>query len=1338
MINFSFGRRSSAATFGRIFFIICVLALLSSLGNSQTFRYPNPRMIVTALDPAAVVSGDWNGDGHQDLIYIDKSANTTLHVLLGDGQGGLRESAAVQLPAGTCYNYSGAGCWIEAGDFNGDGKNDLLIPGQSSSYVPYFVVLPGRGDGTFADPIVSSFQLPTGDTFNSHQVAVADFNGDGLPDIAVPSYYTERTTLYINNGNGSFSTGVALDTYYDPYSAFAADVNHDGKPDLIVFVGRGGYYTHGIQVWLGDGKGNFSHAQNYPTDLTAVAPVTVADLNRDGNVDVIVHDQSGNLQVMTGNQDGSFNPPTTVITGKTLEYTMITVADLNGDGVPDLLNGESAGLDVTIGSSLLSFGPPQLQSFGPLSTRIVSADFNEDGVPDAAVGVTGGIQILFGNRQGAFPDSTVHRVNDPLTFLFAGDFNKDGVSDVVAVTSSGFVQTYPGIKGGGFGSPIQSATVVTSGFWYVGNLVGDFDGDGKRDIFVAGGPFAPAQTLYGNGDGTFVPVSGGYLTNGLVADLNKDGKSDVVGISEFGTGGTDYGLTTLLGGSSRSFTQVVTNFPDLGGVSSITTPVLLSMGDFNGDGFADAALYNPNTPALEIWLGNGDGSFKLGSKNNINLKGLSVPGTGGLFKFVSKGASADFDGDGNLDLASLAYFSETSSSQPANPATPTYVLLIEYGDGAGHFVADQVIALTHNYDSLTLARLDATGKQSLVLGDGSLIATIRNLGDRLYSPEELYTAGSFFNVLTGDFDGDGFSDILVNRPNPNYIPAASNTEFTVLMSRASDSAALQGALTLSSSTLAYDQGFTLTTTLSPSRTGDPVPTGNVTFIVSGIVLGTVPVQAGVAILDVPGSVTKTLPAGRLLAVAHYSGNANYGPMQLAAALTVLEPVYATQISLAVELNGQPITSIQAGSFIKLHVTVTAAEVVPRGYVTFYDGTSEVGHAELSNGHASLGTNLLGIGAHSFVARYQGFNPQSAASYLPSSSSAVPFMVFGVETSASLAASNQVLTAGTLLTLTATVTSTSGAPIGGVTFFDSATPMGTMPLGVGGTAAFSTASLSTGKHTFTAQYAANGMFAGSATQSVSVTVAPPSTAQLQTFVVLSKVLPLNGSAGTQVQAQVLTQTGLPAALTGRVSLVVDGRLSTSRPLSAGGQVLLPIEISDAGVHEVHASYSGNTDAAPSVSDTFRTTVYNNGQDFVIRPGQSSRMRSIISIPLTVESTGGSSGVVSMRCASGVPAGYYCDLSPSTLTGSGTAVVTLRPTAAPLSAFALLLPCVLFLSSNRRFRLIATLVIAIALLCLWGCGVSRTAERSSIVTIEATSGALTHATQVLVKTNAGDSK
>jgi hypothetical protein len=251
-------------------------------------------------------------------------------------------NTALFLPAVTYPSGGQFAASVAAGDLNGDSKVDVVVVNANSNTVG---VLLGNGDGTF-QPVVtygSGGRVP-------FSVAVADVNGDKKPDLLVVNSCATTCAsgsvgVLLGNGDGTFQSAVTYDSGGQRPSVAVGDVNGDDKLDLLV----GNYRS--IGVLLGNGDGTFQPAVTYGLGLTGFAySLAVADFNGDGKLDLIVAVgcidyptcTSGAVDLLQGNGDGTFQAAVTYSSGgceATSEARSVSVADLNGDGIPDVLVG---------------------------------------------------------------------------------------------------------------------------------------------------------------------------------------------------------------------------------------------------------------------------------------------------------------------------------------------------------------------------------------------------------------------------------------------------------------------------------------------------------------------------------------------------------------------------------------------------------------------------------------------------------------------------------------------------------------------------------------------------------------------------------------------------------------------------------------------------------------------------------------------------------------------------------------------------------------------------------------------------------------------------------------
>lgn len=339
------------------------------------------------------VAGDFNKDGIPDVavLWSDSTygGSYSITMLTGKGDG--------TFTAGTAFS-TGIGSQIDpymiSGDFNGDGKTDLaILSWNTSDDTSYITTLISNGDGTFAAPQSNvAFQQSVfgGDSGAPGSVAIADFNGDGKLDLAIvgDDIAPGGITLLLGNGDGTFQAGPTFASNLDLGRMATGDFNGDGIPDLALtnYDQFGGSPT----IFLGKGDGTFT---TKPTSLTLdyfPTSIVVGDFNGDGIQDLAFSDLNG-VEIAMGNGDGTFTetPASPLVVPS--ELYSLTVGDFNHDGKPDL-----AGLDnyndrvvLLIGAgdgtfSVTATTPAVSQDWlGPFV--IAAADFNEDGVPDLAM-----------------------------------------------------------------------------------------------------------------------------------------------------------------------------------------------------------------------------------------------------------------------------------------------------------------------------------------------------------------------------------------------------------------------------------------------------------------------------------------------------------------------------------------------------------------------------------------------------------------------------------------------------------------------------------------------------------------------------------------------------------------------------------------------------------------------------------------------------------------------------------------------------------------------------------------------------------------------------------------
>jgi FG-GAP-like repeat/Abnormal spindle-like microcephaly-assoc'd, ASPM-SPD-2-Hydin len=308
--------------------------------------------------------------------------------------------------------------YVVVGDFNNDGKLDLAVANFTTANS--VAILLGNGNGTFQPAVL----YPAGEAVG--WIAAGDFNGDGKLDLATTNNASNTVSILLRNGDGTFRAPVDYATGTSPLGIVAGDFNGDGKLDLAV-VDQGE-----ISIFLGNGDGTF---QARTTMNARGFGICTGDFNGDGILDLATADfgqNSGHVVILLGKGDGTFQPGVEYSAGDS--PTTVEAADLNGDGIPDLVVGNYSvnGGTVLIGKGDGSFGAPTyLTSLGSSATV---ADFNGDGKPDIAVADVSAdtVAIWLGNGDGTFQlFPNVFQSGQSVQGLAAGDFNNDGAMDLV-------------------------------------------------------------------------------------------------------------------------------------------------------------------------------------------------------------------------------------------------------------------------------------------------------------------------------------------------------------------------------------------------------------------------------------------------------------------------------------------------------------------------------------------------------------------------------------------------------------------------------------------------------------------------------------------------------------------------------------------------------------------------------------------------------------------------------------------------------------------------------------------------------------------------------------------
>ena len=374
-------------------------------------------------------------------------------------------------------------------DLNADGFADVATANASFSVSSMGVFL-GNGDSTFQPPVT----YPTG-VFTSG-ILVADFNQDGIPDIAAMSQGDGTdgpVAIFLGNGDGTFQDPIVNNLGIFPVAIVAGDFDRDGVLDIASID----YFANNAYISLGNGDGTFKPVVPYAAG-GAPYSIATADFNNDNFADLaVVNDNDSTVSVLLGNGDGTFQTQKVFPTGFQVEF--IVTGDLNADGKQDIVvaNYADATAGVLLGNGDGTFQPQVPWSVSGNASGLAIADLDGDGSLDIAVScnVPPRVDVLYNHGDATFAPAQAFRIGQSTSFqLSTGDLNGDGAPDIISedITTSISVLT-----NGTTATATLTDIAVPGSSTDTEKVIATYPGDGRYDpsrskaIQVTGSHFGP-------------------------------------------------------------------------------------------------------------------------------------------------------------------------------------------------------------------------------------------------------------------------------------------------------------------------------------------------------------------------------------------------------------------------------------------------------------------------------------------------------------------------------------------------------------------------------------------------------------------------------------------------------------------------------------------------------------------------------------------------------------------------------------------------------------------------------------------------------------------------------
>jgi hypothetical protein len=1153
----------------------------SILTNTFTTAPGSPFEIGDASDTTrsvAIASAYLNADNNLDLVTGD--ADKVITVMLGNGDGSFQAK----------QNYPGCpignAIKMVLADFNRDGNTDIAL-GCSNSNTGGVAILLGHGDGSFANPVFYT----SGDV---EGLSLGDFNNDGILDIVVTGQTAQNVTVFLGKGNGTFGAGNVIETTSTQVNdVVVGDFNQDGNQDIAYAVVMSGQLLSNLYVALGNGDGTFKSPTLVASSIGEF--LAAGDLNGDGMPDIVSTTVTGSatqkyvgqwMFVLLGNGKGSFQSPATY----TADYPSDpSIADVNGDGIPDIIAGGSTGALVFLGNgdgTFQSYSEPSIGGFA-YTYAVTTGDFNNDGNADLA-----GTDACPGGAPSACASVNVTYPLAAVSLSLVGETADASALTGVAVLPPGSGEhnvdaSYPGnsIFSASVSSPVQllAAPVPTTLTLVVSPTSATLTGqsvtltatlnpysvtgppstttDGESVKFYSGSTLIASAPLSGGTAQlitTSLPVGSDALEAIYPGDTNYEtSTSSVVNVTVAGIllssspNPSTYGQTVTLAATTAANASGNVTFMDgsnvlgTGGISGASAS--FSTSTLTGGTHNLTAVNGGSTSPVVVQTVNKASSSVSVAASGANTYGQSET----LTATVTSGATGTVAfSSGSIQLGSGTISGGTASiTTTVLPAGPDTITATYNGDdNYNGSNGSTSVTIAKANPTLALVASPSPGQFNQQVSLTATLSTVATGSIGFTSNSSSIGSATIGNnnaaVLTTSTLALGSDTIIATYPGDSNNNPASAT-ITELIKQTPTV-----TVSLSPTTTTYGQTVTGTVSVTAGATGTLSVTGGGQTLYSGQVPASGPISF----------TTSSLPVGSDVITASYGGDTYDSPASGTA--TEIVNQIASTMSLSSSVNP---------SSVNQSVTFTATvPSVETGSITFYDGGTSLGVVPVASGIANFTTSTLSGGTHTITATYGGNTNYSSVTSSPliqTVNKLNPSLPAPVVTPSST-------TYGQTVTISETVPSGVSGP---VTFSNGGTPIGTAPIS-GGVATITVSNLPVGTDPITAS-----------TPGDSLNNPATSPATNETVTKGTPTVSLTSSVNPSVAFQSVTFTAtISGTVTGTVTFN-DGSILIGTANVSNGAASIADSSLTVGTHTITATYNGDSNNPSATSSPLSQVV-----------------------------------------------------------------------------------------------------------------------------------------------------